>query len=201
MITMPFFSTFCEIKTAIYLCAAGGGDREEGYFVAGDGLAKRALLDELALLVVLEEVDDVVHEVGVGVGEGVREKDDVVVEGERVLEGEREVGLRLRAVLRLKARNYPAKLVLAVGDVLAAAEPLLYVVVAQHFREDHRLQALAEQAARLHQVQDVEFERLVFLRVFHREEKPLRVALRVDVVLQNQVVFELALLERAEEVA
>ena len=51
------------------------------------------------------------------------------------------------------------------------------------------------------EVEDVEFYRFAFSGVTDLEEVPLSVAVRVDVVLQNQVVFCITYFNRSQKIA
>jgi len=86
--------------------------------------------------------------------------------------------------------------VLGVGDVVAATDPLGGLVGV-----DEGLHALVVEGLGLDEVEEVEPDLEAPARVCDLEEEPLRVALGVDVVLENQVVLEVGELLRELQVA
>ena len=102
----------------------------------------------------------------VGLGEGVRPRQRVVAAVEAVT-------LALEAVL-------------VVADVTADAVPAqLLGAVARHLRERQHAHPFVVKRIRLRQVKDVEFDGVALASVTDSEEEPLRVPVRVDIVLQH----------------
>lgn len=141
----------------------------------------RPLLDDQAVLELLLEEDgvEVGLQLGVGVGVGGREVDAVVGLSELVLEGEaEEVG-----VFAL-----PFEAVLLIEHLLAGPHPPDVGLGVVLLRESEGLEPVVEESVLLGQVHDVEPGSYIPLGVGHFEVKPLVMSLRVDVVLQDQIV-------------
>ena len=169
-------------------------DRDHVAAVARERAAERRPLEEVLRARVLLDPRDVVLQVREGVREAVREELRVIVDGQRVHEGQREEAPLELGVAVLLER------VLVVVDVLADAVPadaldvLDLVGVAEH------LHAIVVERVRLRQVDDVEAHLHALRRVANSVEKPLRVPVRVDVVLQHQVVLVVRLLDHRQQV-
>lgn len=92
-------------------------------------------------------------------------------------------------------------LIFEVFDGSSLPEPSLAVPLLLLRGEHAGLHAVIEKGIGLPHVDDVELHRCIFWRVGDSEVKPLRVALGVDIVLQDEVVLVLVDPEDCQQIA
>lgn len=177
-------------------------DREQFAIHASEGFTERLpRADGSAGRFGLDLVE-VLHEITVGIRIAIRKVYDIVIMLERVREGQSVVSPARVADVLLDC-------VAIVRDLLATAKPSLplKLTVSSADATRHRLRVYADLHAKIEQridfgeVHDVELDGQVLPRVLDLEEEPLRMPIRIDVVLHQEVVLVVAHLLRQIEVA
>lgn len=176
----------------LVLGAALRSHRDEGHIDPAQALGEHRLHGVLASQGTLVDCKEVPSEIAEGVGDCVAKVDCVVVVREGVGEGEGVEVLCEDVVF--------ADAVLEVSEVGASLVPAL-ALLGELLRVNADLHAVVEHAVLLGVVLHVELDAVTLLRVAHSEEEPLSVALRVDVVLHEQVVLLVGQLLSQEQVA
>ena len=88
----------------------------------------------------------------------------------------------------------PPIVVLVIRDVFPAAVPAELLLLKFLLRVCQDFHALVEETLRFHEVEHVKLHFLSLPRVLDTEVEPLCVPLRIDVILENEVIFFLGLL-------
>lgn len=83
-----------------------------------------------------------------------------------------------------------------ISDVLTPPQPSLLCPFILLERVHTGQQPIVEQRIWFPEVDDIEFNRLIFGDIGHPEVEPLRVALGIEVILQQQVILALTYLHR-----
>ena len=95
-----------------------------------------------------------------------------------------------RVVRSTKSITFALEAIPVIADVVANAVPgKLLWPVSRHLRETQHAHTFIIEGVRLSQVQDVELYGKIASGVSNSEEKPLCVAIRIDVILQNKIVL------------
>ena len=207
----------------------GDGDERDG--VPGQRETQEVGLEIGLVLLCLREGSDSLLHLSVRGRYGVRKPHLVVlIRLELVLEAEREVGFDALSCpivvvqesvvvvfvqVHLLAHftsvadfRVPGDVILGIGYLLTPSEPLCPVFLESLLRPDAGLHALLVQAGGLGQVQNVKFYAVSFLLrgkgyvpVDDLEVVPLRMALRVEIIFEPQIVLDVVHLRNFAEVA
>ena len=147
--------------------------------VACQSPAKCASIDEILAKAIALYSRQIVAQVRVCVGEAVGEVDLVAILGERVRESQCKVAPAPPIAFAFESVG-------VVADVLANSVPReLFGPVTTQLRETEDSHALIIKRVGLGKVQDIELNRQVLPRVAHSEEEPLRVTIRINIILKH----------------
>ena len=165
-----------------------GGDSQIVAPVSSQGSAQCISRDIIQLLFL--DFLYVVHQIRIGVWLGVGKEYGIIIVLEVVGECEGVVtSLIVRHLL-------PPIVVLVVSDVFSGAVPAELLLLKFLLWEGQNFHALVEETLGFHQVEHVKLHFLSLPRVLDTEVEPLSVALRIDVILENEVIFSFGLLMR-----
>ena len=156
-------------------------DSKQLHIIPSNSLAQRRPLANSPQVWVSLNFGNVRLQVAISIGIGVCEIDLIVVVGKCVLPGKR--------VVRFVLERAPTVPIFVVVDVLTAPVPTQVLLLWLFLTVNYYLHPHSVQTVLLVLVQDVELYFLVLTSVRYLKKKPLRVPVRVYVVLQQQVVL------------